>query len=428
MLRNTAFHLGGQMIAVLSALVCLPIAFRNLGPAQFGVLMLLWSILAYATLFDFGIGRAVARATASAAGRGQTGNIPRVFRAAIRMQLVVGVVAGAALFIAAPFIPHVLQIPPALVSDAKMAIYAVALSLPVLLIIQSEQGVLEGLERFDVVAYVRTPINVATYAVPAAGALAGWSLATIFVVLLAFRVCAAAALLLIYRRLVTNEPAGDGAGDVRELVRFGGWLTISALVIGAMAYGDRFLIAALRDVGDVAQYGAPYDLAAKLLLIPGSIGAVLFPALSRSSGTNSLDEAMRRSNNARRASIAVVLPLGFIMIIGAQFILRTWLGPQISDQAIVAFRILVAATCLHAISFAPVVLIEAWGRSDIIAKYHLAELPVYALILVIGIQSAGIVGAAWAWAARSVWLLIWADYYVRRWRANASRDPQAIPA
>ena len=412
------------MIAVAAAVICLPIAFRNLGTETFGVLMLLWSILAYAALLDFGVGRGVARATATAVGRGDQSGLPGIIRFATRIQFGLGLVAGVILIIAAPVIMRALHIPAHLSSDANTAILAVALSLPVLLIVQSQQGLMEGLQRFDIVAYVRTPVSVATYAIPAIGAVLSWSLATIFAVLLLARLSAAIVLFIIYRSIIPTRGAqAPSTDELREMFRFGSWLTVSAVIIGFMSYGDRFVIAAIRGVGDVAQYAAPYDLAAKLLLIPGSIGAVLFPTLSSVAATSPLASAVERSRAAGRVTLLVVLPLSVVLIAIAGPLLKFWLGPGITNEAVTVFRILVGATCLHALSFAHVVLIEAWGKSSTIAKYHLAELPVYAVVLVIAVHAAGIIGAATAWAIRSIWLVIWANYYVKGWQSSMAVAP-----
>ncbi len=47
-------------------------------------------------------------------------------------------------------------------------------------------------------------------------------------------------------------------------------------------------------------------------------------------------------------------------------------------------------------------LVQAAGRSDITAKLHLVELPIYVVLLLVLLRTANIEGAAIAWALRSI--------------------------
>jgi O-antigen/teichoic acid export membrane protein len=63
-------------------------------------------------------------------------------------------------------------------------------------------------------------------------------------------------------------------------------------------------------------------------------------------------------------------------------------------------RILSVAVLINALAFVPFSLIQGKGRPDITAKFHLVELPLYWLLLVLLIKMHGIQGAAVAYAVR----------------------------
>ena len=59
LLRNTGWNLAGQIVPLFVAVFTIPGFMRHMGTDRFGVLTIAWSVLAYFSLFDFGLGRAV---------------------------------------------------------------------------------------------------------------------------------------------------------------------------------------------------------------------------------------------------------------------------------------------------------------------------------------------------------------------------------
>lgn len=53
----------------------------------------------------------------------------------------------------------------------------------------------------------------------------------------------------------------------REVIRFGGWVTVSKAVGPLMMYFDRFLIGSLLTMTAVAYYTVPYELVTKLWVL-----------------------------------------------------------------------------------------------------------------------------------------------------------------
>ena len=420
LVRNSAFNLVSQVITVVAALICVPITFRQLGTERFGLLMLVWGMLSYAIVFDLGTGPAVARAAASSLVKDGGRRIGAIFKAGIVIQILLGTIAALAITWLAPTLLELLKVPPGLRREASLALYALALAFPLVLIAQSQQAVLEALERFDLIAYVRTPVALATYAIPAFGALSGWSLARIMFVILGTRVIALVAFHGFYRTMLPPSQSGSTKSELPALFRYSRWLAVSGVLIQVATYLDRFLLSAMHGLTAVAQYAAPYDAAAKLLVLPGSIGVAMFPGLSKDAARNRLDDALGRWQASARMIMIVLLPVCALLLVLAQPILHFWLGPQLGPEGIAAFRILLLATLFHAAAHPPVLLIEAVGRPDVVARYYLVELPLYVPLLLFAVARFGVTGAAWAWALRTGTLMLWSLWYARYWL----RQPQ----
>src|SRR5688500_528635 len=109
-------------------------------------------MLSSAIVFDLGTGPAVARATASSLVADDGRRIASIVRAGVAIQAVLGLGAALLIAVGAPLLLDVLRVPAGLQADAHLAMLALAIAMPLVLMTQSLQGVLEGLERFNLIA------------------------------------------------------------------------------------------------------------------------------------------------------------------------------------------------------------------------------------------------------------------------------------
>src|SRR5207237_10524999 len=68
---------------------------------------------------------------------------------------------------------------------------------------------------------------------------------------------------------------------VRQLLRFGGLVSISQVVGPILTHIEKFIIGSVLTLSAVAFYSVPYNLVWAFTIIPGSISGVLFPTFSR---------------------------------------------------------------------------------------------------------------------------------------------------
>jgi len=184
---------------------------------------------------------------------------------------------------------------------------------------------------------------------------------------------------------------------------------------------DRFFVGAFISVAAVAYYATPFEAATKLLIIPTAIAAVLFPAFSTASR---IDRG--RMVKLFRVGIWTLLlsmyPIAFLVITFAPELLRLWLGSDFAMQSSWVLRWLALGVLMNSMASLPFALLQGMGRSDTTAKIHLAEAPLYLLLMVWLIREYGINGAAMAWCVRTTLdmsLLYW--YAGRQLRATDPR-------
>jgi O-antigen/teichoic acid export membrane protein len=154
-------------------------------------------------------------------------------------------------------------------------------------------------------------------------------------------------------------------------------------------------------VAAVAYYTTPFEVVARLLIIPGAVAGVLYPAFSMNLMQNR-DHARALFGKGIRYVFAAVFPIAALIVLFAGKGLRWWLNAEFAQNSTHVLQWLAVGVLFNSLAQIPFVLLQGAGRPDITAKIHLIELPCYLLVLWLLVSEAGINGAAMAWCARSL--------------------------
>src|SRR5205807_491517 len=93
-------------------------------------------------------------------------------------------------------------------------------------------------------------------------------------------------------------------------------------------------------------------------------------------------------------------PICFVIFTFADVLLKLWMGHQFSDSATTIARIVCVGVWINALSYAFVSLLYGQGRAGAVAKIHVAEVPVYAVVLWLLSSLMSLEAIALAWAIR----------------------------
>jgi O-antigen/teichoic acid export membrane protein len=399
--RNALLSLLGHAAPLLAALLFVPPLVARLGADRFGFLALAWVLVGYLSLLDLGLGRALTRLVAERSARLTDAGLPALSHTALSLTFVLGGLAGALLYAAAvPVAERLLRVPVALQSEATQALRILAFYLPFVTMTAALRGILEGGQRFGWVNAIRIPLGILTFAAPLVATEWSSTLPALVLALAVPRLAAALAHWLVCRRIA---PALTGftwprRASSRELLSYGGWITVSNIVGPLMVYADRFLIGAAVAMSAVAYYTAPYEVVTRLWLVPAAVTAVLFPAMSSA--------APERLALLYRAGIKVVLgivfPIALLLITFAAEGLELWLGERFAVEGARVAQLLCLGAAVNCAAYVPFTLLQARGHAALTAKTHLVELPLYIALLALAVAAWGIEGAAFAWCLRSI--------------------------
>lgn len=409
-----------------AALAAVPFLMHYLGQERLGVLSLVWVIVGYFSFLDMGLGRAVTVAVASCRACGMSGRTDELHVVGTASVLLVSVGSAIALLlglgIAGWGVPVRLSSPEFL-DEVKQALLWMLPSLPLLLLSSTLRGHLEGTGAFRSLNLLRIPTGVMLVAGPCLTALYSPDLVWACVSILAVRLVHVLALLWLvaqemgfrfssFARALVRASSGTW---LRQLLSFGGWVTVSNIVGPVIVYVDRFVIGAVLAASSVVIYAVPFDVVSRLPVLVASLCSVLLPELARLSRSTSSGQEnihlvrslVKRSSRFSAWVVAAVIVVGWV---ATPWALRWWVGAAFEAQGTQVTQILLLAFGVNALAQIPFTALQAAGRVRAVAFLHVAELLPYGLVLVWAISWLGIEGAAWTCLFRNI-----IDYAVLAW-------------
>jgi O-antigen/teichoic acid export membrane protein len=400
--RDSVFNLIGQGAPLLAALFAIPLLIRGLGTDRFGVLTLAWMVIGYFSLFDLGLGRALTQVVAEKLGHGPDTHAPSLVWTALAMMSALGLLGTLVVSLLSPWMVHsVLKIPGPLRGETLQAFYLLAAAIPIVVVTGGLAGILAAFQRFGILNAIRAPMGILTFVAPLGVLPFSHSLIAVTTVLVVVRLVACGAHLVACLPVMPSQPGGSvlQVAAIKPLFRFGAWMTVTNVIGPLMMYLDRFLIGAIVSVAAVAYYATPYEVVTKLLIVPGAILGVLFPAFAAS---YSRDHArlVRLFTRGTKYIALTLFPVILLITAFAQEGLRWWLGDEFARFSTPVLQSLAIGVFINSLAQVLFTLVQGVGRPDLSAKLHLLELPVYLPLLWWAIHHHGIVGAALVWTGR----------------------------
>jgi O-antigen/teichoic acid export membrane protein len=400
--RNTVWNLVGQVAPMGVALFAIPMLIRHIGTDRFGILTIAWMVVGYFSLFDLGLGRALTNLVAQSLGGDRQDQLPSIVWTANCVMAVMGIVGAIAFAAISPLLTHsLLKIPLNLQSETLHSLFLLSVSVPLVISTAGLRGILEAQQKFGLLNTVKIPMGVATFLAPVAVLLFTNNLTALIGALVLTRVIFLVACLGLALREMPALRHGFAFDKalLRPLFSFGGWMTVSNIVSPLMVYVDRFLIGSLLSIAAVAYYATPYEVATKLLIVPGALVGVLFPAFSTAMAADRLRGAMLYRLAAKYVGL-FLFPASFVMIVFGQDLLQVWLGHEFALHSTRVLQILSLGVLANGLAAIPFAMIQGTGRADITGKLHIMELPFYLAAVWSLTVHYGIVGTAVAWLVR----------------------------
>jgi O-antigen/teichoic acid export membrane protein len=398
---NTGWNVLGQFLPLVAGIAAIPFLIDRIGLERFGFLSLAWVLIGYASVFDFGVAKALIRIVSARLAAGDRRAAEDIARSGWLLLLGFGVLVATLVALSANWlVDAAFKLEGALAAEASLALMLLAVSLPFVMLTAGYVAVLSAFEHFRSLNVLRIVLGAGSFLLPTWVALYDTSLPAVVGAVVGLRVAGAVA----YRvqcatlcALVLAQPKWS-VKEGRELVTLGGWLAVSNIVGPLMTYLDRLLLAALVPLREVAFYATPFDVLSKLMILPHAAMAALFPRTA--SVTPGTAAAVNLLDGSMRVLWTTMFPVLYVLAALSGPLFTVWLGADFARKAAPVAQMLAVGMLFNAVAQAPATLVQAAGQPRWLAQLHLIELPIFLALLWWLTTRWGILGTAVAAAIR----------------------------
>jgi O-antigen/teichoic acid export membrane protein len=182
---------------------------------------------------------------------------------------------------------------------------------------------------------------------------------------------------------------------------------VTNVLAPAMVYLDRAIISAGVSLAAVGYYTAPYEMVARLWILPSSLALALFPVVSGLGASRSRGIAGGMSGRltflfARSVKMILVAmsPIVVLLVVFAEPVLDLWLGRGFAIESARVLQVLAIGVLFSSLGHVPSEVLHGTGRPDLPAKLMVVELPLYAALSWWLTARLGITGTALALTLR----------------------------
>jgi len=336
LIRGVISNYIGGFLSLATWFLLTPFILHQLGPTLYGLWLLIGSVVAYASLLDFGISGAITKYVAEYSARQQYENAQRLLDTALLVYFVLGSLVVVASIMSAPEFPRIFNIPQEHQVTAVRLVALFGIGTGLAIPSSGVTAVLRGLERFDLLNLIGTISTLLRATAIVAVLLLGGSVLGIVIVGIAVNLFMLIPGVAFIHRVAPDLRFRLWGGDrsmFRVLASFSASMFMLHMGGQLQTRTDQIVIGAYLPVSAVTPYGLAGKLSAFPQMITDQFLILLLPLASKLHAEN--DHAGLRALYVvnTRLTLAVFLPIGVSLIFLAGPFLTVWVGKEFASYA-----------------------------------------------------------------------------------------------
>lgn len=395
-IRGSLSNYAGRFLSKGLWFLLTPFVLSELGPAGYGLWVLIGSLAAYGYLLDLGIVNAVVKYLAEFESRQRYDEARSLITSALWLYLGLGAVTLALSLAAAAALPAMFGIDPADRATASTVVALTGVSVGLTIAFTPVTAVLQGLQRYDLYNLTSVTASFLTAVGTVVVLLAGGGIVGVVAV-------------NIPVTIAVRFWAGMLARDVAPWLRFGwsgasrpmirrilsfSWMSFGIQLAGPMKVKtDEIVIAAFSVISAVTPYALARRLSEIPLLLTEPFLKILIPLASNLSARGEEETVRGVYLTASRITLAVLFPVGLVITVFAEAILRLWVG-TVAPESAALVAILVLAGAVNTSQYAGGSVLQGLARHRRVALASIASGVTNIVLSIVLVQRIGLVGVA----------------------------------
>lgn len=399
--RDTILNMLGSILPLLVGLITIPYLLNNLGKESFGILTIMWAIVGYFGLFDLGVGRALVYQVSVRSLNNCKKDIDIALQSGLVLTLLTGTFGAILIaFLLAPNAHSLFSIVQSSEIEVFYSFIWIAFATIPTTISSGLRGAAEGLKYFGKSSSNRAIVGSSLFLFPALSILIIENIsivhigASIFIARVIGSMHIFLCLINFFKTLhkISYEL-------MVTLIKYGGWASASGVIGPIMIYGDRFILASIIGVANIAAYSIAQEINTKALVIPSAFSNAILPRLARSFDS---EELKKKYMGGLKTIFKMMFPISFVIFITSPYMLSIWIGPEIADEISLIMQILVIGLFIGSFGQISLAGLYSISKPKIVAAVHFFELLFYLIFLYYLSKYYGLFGAALCWTIRVI--------------------------
>ncbi len=335
-LLNTLSNFTAKFLSLGAWVLLTRFILQHLGPSQYGLWVLVGSVTAYGSLFDFGIAAAITKYVAEFRARQEAERARSLIATALWLYTGLGlavVLLSAAL---APVFPHLFAIRPDQRLTAMWLVLLSGIHVGLLIPCAAPGAVLRGLQRFDILNMLGAVGTLLSFAATVAMLYLGGGVVSLAIVGIGVTLLMQLPAIWFIRRLAPDMPLG-WRGAQRRMANTVASFSSSLLLIhlgGQLeTKTDEIVIGKFLPLSAIAPYNIARRVSALPLALTEQFLSLLLPLASSMAAENDHSRVRSLYIVSTRLTLAMFIPIGLSLVVLAKPILALWVGEEYSGYS-----------------------------------------------------------------------------------------------
>jgi len=395
-LINTLSNYGGKTVILGVWFFLTPYILSQIGPRDYGMWILVGSLVTYGSLLDFGIANAVTKYVAEYQAKGEFGQASSLIATALWVYTIIGLAAILLGAILAPIMPYLFNVPVDQHGTFSWLVFLSGIGLGVSLLGAAPIAVLKGLHRFDVINMISIcgMVLLAGFTVLAlhwgGGAL---GLAAVSILVNLVMMIPAVWLVRRYGGKIRFGWSGANRSYIRTVAGYSSALFLINMSGQLKAKTDEIVVGAFLTVGFVTPYSIAHRLSDIPQMITDQFMKVIMPLASKLHSENDRGRLRQLYITSTRLTLASFLPLGIGITILAKPFLTAWVGKIYAPYSGLVL-ILICASLFDTLMWPANAIMQGMARHRLLAFWAIASGVLNLAISIALVRSLGLAGVA----------------------------------
>ncbi len=395
LLKNAYYNTVAQIVTIILNLLFVPLYISHLTVGGYGLYSFIVQLLGWMTILQMGVEPAVVHLAASCNARGQKDRLSGVITMALMIQLIMSAtIATGIFFFKTGLINFILKDQIQYLREGLRALNWALLNIVVVMLYNVFNGLMKGLERYDLCSMFFIINNFVTTMISALAVWLGYGLSSLLIIrffMNSFFLIIVIALSMYKKWYAFSMKFHQEA--FADIFRFGSWIVVGRLNRLALSALPQLLIGKYIGPNGIAYFNISTKIVSAVNNLLASATNVLFPYVSRISSLGEVETVRRDYLKANKMLSTVSAPFYVFLSMFSWYILKIWIGTEMADSCWTLMVLLTVGYYLSTTTMIPTNFALGLGKSRLIAINALVQAAVVVIALPVMLGRMGLKGS-----------------------------------